>query len=129
MPSFARSARPGARTWDRSRGTSAPSCCACTSTGRVGGTSGGGSSRSRRRRRSRISTRTRTCGEISARALRELSARQRACVVLYYYLDLPVQECADLLDLKPGAVKRYLYEARSRLAERLGPPEPAREEH
>jgi RNA polymerase sigma factor (sigma-70 family) len=63
------------------------------------------------------------------RALRELSARQRACVVLYYYLDLPVQECADLLDLKPGAVKRYLYEARSRLAERLGPPEPAREEH
>ena len=63
------------------------------------------------------------------RALGELSPRQRACVVLHYYVDLPIRECAELLDLNPGAVKRYLHEARLRLAERLGPPQPAREDH
>jgi RNA polymerase sigma-70 factor (sigma-E family) len=61
-------------------------------------------------------------------ALLELSPRQRACVVLHYYLDLPVPECADTLGLSVGAVKRYLYESRSRLAERLVSPNPATED-
>jgi len=39
--------------------------------------------------------------------------------VLHYYLDLPIADCADALGLSAGAVKRYLYESRARLAERL----------
>ena len=57
------------------------------------------------------------------RALLGLSPRQRACVVLHYYVDMPVPECADALGLSVGAVKRYLHEARTRLAEHLVSPE------
>jgi RNA polymerase sigma factor (sigma-70 family) len=56
------------------------------------------------------------------RALHRLSPRQRACVVLHYYLDLPIPDCADALRVSPGAVKRYLHESRARLAEHLGAP-------
>jgi RNA polymerase sigma factor (sigma-70 family) len=62
------------------------------------------------------------------RALQDLSPRQRASVVLYYYLDLPVPECADALGVSSGAVKRYLSEARARLAGRLTRPEHASED-
>lgn len=62
------------------------------------------------------------------RALMALSPRQRACVVLHYYLDLSVLECADALGLSAGAVKRYLSESRARLAERLGSPSHAKED-
>ncbi|GAB3868921.1 sigma-70 family RNA polymerase sigma factor [Dactylosporangium cerinum] len=63
------------------------------------------------------------------RALQRLSPRQRACVVLHYYLDLPIPECADALRVSPGAVKRYLHESRARLAEQLGgPPDRDRED-
>jgi len=49
-------------------------------------------------------------------ALRSLSPRQRACVVLRYYEDLPVAEVAAVLGVAEGTVKRYLSEAMSRMA-------------
>ncbi len=54
-------------------------------------------------------------------ALTHLTPRQRACVVLRFYEDLPVQEIADRLDLSAGAVKRYLHDANRALAPLLGP--------
>lgn len=50
-------------------------------------------------------------------ALLTLPPRERACVVLRYFDDLSTREVADRLGLSPGAVKRYLANAR----ERLGP--------
>jgi RNA polymerase sigma-70 factor (sigma-E family) len=52
-------------------------------------------------------------------ALRDLSPRQRACVVLRYYQDLPVAEVAAVLGVAEGTVKRYLSEAMSRVASQL----------
>src|SRR5215469_512522 len=52
-------------------------------------------------------------------ALRSLSPRQRACVVLRYYEDLPVAEVAAVLGVGEGAVKRYVSEAMSQMAARL----------
>lgn len=49
-------------------------------------------------------------------ALAALPARQRACVVLHYYEDLPVAEVADLLGVAPGTVKSQLHDARRALA-------------
>jgi len=54
-------------------------------------------------------------------ALNGLSPRQRACVVLRYYQDLPVAQIASALGIGEGTVKRYLSEAMTRLAERLSP--------
>jgi RNA polymerase sigma-70 factor (sigma-E family) len=52
-------------------------------------------------------------------ALRGLSPRQRACMVLRYYEDLPVTEVAAALGLSEGTVKRYLSEATDQVAVRL----------
>jgi RNA polymerase sigma factor (sigma-70 family) len=54
-------------------------------------------------------------------ALSGLSPRQRACVVLRYYQDLPVAQVASALGVAEGTVKRYLSEAMTRLAARLSP--------
>ena len=56
-------------------------------------------------------------------ALSDLSPRQRACVVLRYYMDLPVAQVAVALGVAEGTVKRYLSEAMLRLAVRLSPAE------
>ncbi len=52
-------------------------------------------------------------------ALSGLSARQRACVVLRFYQDLPVAEIATVLGVAEGTVKRYLSDGLSRMAARL----------
>lgn len=54
------------------------------------------------------------------RALAHLTPRQRACVVLRFYEDLPVRDIATRLDLSDGAVKRYLHDANRALAPLLG---------
>lgn len=53
-------------------------------------------------------------------ALSGLPPRQRACLVLRYYDDLPLAEIAATLSLTEGAVKRYLYEGTRALVARLG---------
>jgi RNA polymerase sigma-70 factor (sigma-E family) len=58
-------------------------------------------------------------------ALDGLSPRQRACVVLRYYQDLPVARVASALGVAEGTAKRYLSEAMTRLAERLSSAESA----
>lgn len=55
-------------------------------------------------------------------ALARLSPRERACVVLRHVEDLTVAQIADHLGLSDGAVKRYLSDARHRLAPLLGDP-------
>jgi RNA polymerase sigma-70 factor (sigma-E family) len=58
-------------------------------------------------------------------AVRKLPERQRACVVLRYYEDLPENEIAEVLDCSVGTVKSQLFKARQKLesfleAERSG---------
>lgn len=53
-------------------------------------------------------------------ALARLSPRERACVVLRHFEDLTVHEIALRLELSEGAIKRYLSDARHRLAPMLG---------
>lgn len=54
-------------------------------------------------------------------ALTHLTTRQRACVVLRFYEDLPLRDIAERLGVSEGAVKRYLHDANQALAPRLGP--------
>ena len=54
-------------------------------------------------------------------ALRTLTPRERACVVLRFYEDLTVPQIADELGLAQGTVKRYLSDATHALAAQLGP--------
>jgi RNA polymerase sigma-70 factor (sigma-E family) len=54
-------------------------------------------------------------------ALDKLSPRQRACVVLRYYRDLPLAQIATELGVAEGTVKRHLSDAMTRLAECLSP--------
>jgi RNA polymerase sigma factor (sigma-70 family) len=49
-------------------------------------------------------------------ALATLSPRQRACVVLRYYEDLPVAGVAERMGLSQGAVKRYLSDGLARMS-------------
>jgi len=53
-------------------------------------------------------------------AVRTLPPRQRACVVLRYYEDLPEGRIAEILDCSPGTVKSQLFKARSKLERALG---------
>lgn len=52
--------------------------------------------------------------------LRDLSPRERACVVLRYYEDLKVDDIAAQLGISAGAVKRYLSDALAKLSVSLG---------
>lgn len=49
-------------------------------------------------------------------ALRTLSPRDRALVVLFYYEDRPLAEAADVLGMSPGSAKVALHRARQRMA-------------
>lgn len=53
-------------------------------------------------------------------ALGALSPRERACVVLRYFSDLPVRSVATQLGISEGTAKRYLSDANAKLAARLG---------
>ena len=53
-------------------------------------------------------------------ALRQLAARQRAAIVLRYYLDLPEAEVACLLGVPVGTVKSLVHRGLARLRDRLG---------
>ncbi|MDM4764177.1 sigma-70 family RNA polymerase sigma factor [Galbitalea sp. SE-J8] len=52
--------------------------------------------------------------------LRKLSPRERACLVLRYYDDLPVAQIAATLEISPGTVKRYLSDGLAKMALALG---------
>ena len=53
-------------------------------------------------------------------AIRRLSDRQRAAVILHYYADRPVKEIADLLGSTTAAVSVHLFRARRNLRQLLG---------
>lgn len=52
-------------------------------------------------------------------ALRSLPDRQRECLVLRYYLDLPEREIAAALDISAGSVKTHVHRAMGALATAL----------
>ncbi len=52
-------------------------------------------------------------------ALWRLPMRQRAAAFLFYWEDRTVIEIAELMDVRPGTVKRYLHNARQRLRRSL----------
>jgi len=52
-------------------------------------------------------------------ALNDLPRQQRACVILRFYLDLPITQVAFELGVAEGTVKGYLSEAMTRLAAQL----------
>jgi RNA polymerase sigma-70 factor (sigma-E family) len=54
-------------------------------------------------------------------ALQHLPPRQRAAIVLRYYLDLPEAEVARLLGVPAGTVKSWTHRGLARLRDRLGP--------
>ncbi|MGL5810211.1 MAG: SigE family RNA polymerase sigma factor [Nocardioides sp.] len=53
-------------------------------------------------------------------ALRQLSPRQRAVIVLRYYEEMSVDETATVLGCSTGTVKRHGFDALSRLRELMG---------
>lgn len=53
-------------------------------------------------------------------ALGQLTPKQRAAVVMRYYLDMGETEMAAQMDIAPGTVKWRLYAARERLRQLLG---------
>ena len=54
-------------------------------------------------------------------AVQGLPGRQRAAIVLRYYLDLPEAEVARLLGVPLGTVKSWTHRGLARLRDRLGP--------
>lgn len=57
--------------------------------------------------------------DVVAEALHRLPRRQRECVVLRYWLDLPVREIADALGIAEGSVKSHLHRGMAALEIRL----------
>ena len=60
-------------------------------------------------------------------AMRNLPIRQREAVVLHYWADLRVEDCAVAMGVSPGSVKQHLSRARASLATALGTPTPDEE--
>jgi RNA polymerase sigma-70 factor (ECF subfamily) len=58
--------------------------------------------------------------ELVARALEGLPDLYRSVVHMHYWLDRPVGEIAELLNIPEGTVKSYLFRARNVLKARLG---------
>ena len=54
------------------------------------------------------------------RALRDLTAQQRVAVALRYWDDMTVSEVAHAMHVRPGTVKRYLFDAAAALRPLLG---------
>ena len=54
-------------------------------------------------------------------ALTALAPRERACVLLFYFDDLPVTTVAQRLRITEGTVKRNLHDARAKLRGLLSP--------
>jgi RNA polymerase sigma factor (sigma-70 family) len=50
-----------------------------------------------------------------ARALRQLGDRDRLVVLLYFYLDLPIEEVASIMRSSVGAARRRLYRSIKKL--------------
>ncbi len=59
------------------------------------------------------------CADIQT-ALGELSARERAVVILRYYEDQSLAQISESLKLSDGTVKRYLHNAAIKLRDALG---------
>lgn len=57
-------------------------------------------------------------------ALQALPPRQRACVLLRYFSDLPLNGVAAEMGVSVGTVKRHLHDATARLGDLLDPPLP-----
>jgi RNA polymerase sigma factor (sigma-70 family) len=55
-----------------------------------------------------------------SKALADLTAQQRLAVALRYWDDLTVPQVAQAMRVKPGTVKRYLYDAAEVLRPLLG---------
>jgi RNA polymerase sigma-70 factor (sigma-E family) len=53
-------------------------------------------------------------------AVRKLPERQRACVVMFYFEDLPEAQIAEVLDCSVGTVKSQLSKSRAKLQKWLG---------
>ena len=49
------------------------------------------------------------------RAVAELPPRQRLAVALHYFVDLRIDDCAEVMGCAPGTVKWLLHDARTRL--------------
>lgn len=52
-------------------------------------------------------------------AVNELSERDRVAIGLYYFLELPEREIAEILSVRLGTVKSRLHRARGHLRDRL----------
>ena len=52
-------------------------------------------------------------------AVRALPRRQAQVVALFYIEDLPIADVGEILDMRPGTVKRHLHDGRRTLARRL----------
>ena len=51
--------------------------------------------------------------------IEQLPARRRTALVLHYYLDLPIDEIAELMNTRPGTVKSLLHRGRETLRGQL----------
>lgn len=51
--------------------------------------------------------------------VQQLPIKRRTAVVLRYYMDLPVDEIADLMNARPGTVKSLLHRGRETLRKQL----------